>query len=252
MEDPHARRSLDFRYVDSRLSLALLKHNHGLDKTVLELGLQVQLSPRRNVGHIHVDRWHTLITSHTAPQPQPSLTTEYTPRERGTLTKPSSTPQPASQSQTPLPPVAATPGTTEKQAEAEKEAEKDAGPDPNTLPPARAPPSHPSIDPTAVGVMDGRSILEVDLNALAEKPWRRPGSDISDWFNYGFDEISWEAYCYRRREFGDIASMLKNNVQVSIWLRNEPSPFFICTRLRTSLVCLKTNSLDCLRRCARW
>ncbi len=96
----------------------------------------------------------------------------------------------------------------------EKQAAKDEGPDPNTLPSARAPPSHPSIDPNAPGVMDGRSILEVDLNALAEKPWRRPGSDISDWFNYGFDEISWEAYCYRRREFGELANMLKSNVVV--------------------------------------
>ncbi|RPD64624.1 Fip1-domain-containing protein [Lentinus tigrinus ALCF2SS1-6] len=146
-------------------------------------------------------------------QPPPSLTTEYTPRERGTLTKQSSTPQPVSQSQTPLPPVAATPGTTEKlAAEAEKQESKDAGPDPNTLPPAKAPPSHPSINPSAPGMFDGRSILEVDLNALADKPWRRPGSDISDWFNYGFDEISWEAYCYRRRELGDLAGMLKNNV----------------------------------------
>ncbi|TFK89871.1 hypothetical protein K466DRAFT_6949 [Polyporus arcularius HHB13444] len=154
----------------------------------------------------------TLSTPQRAPQP--SLTTEYTPRERGTLTKQSSsTPQPASQAQTPLPPVAATPGTTEKlAAEGEKQESKDAGPDPNTLPPATAPPSHPSINPSAPGIFDGRSILELDLNALADKPWRRPGSDISDWFNYGFDEISWEAYCYRRRELSDLAGMLKNNV----------------------------------------
>ena len=123
------------------------------------------------------------------PQPQPSLTTEYTPRERGGATKLPSTPQSSQTAQTPLPPVAATPGTTEKIAEGEKEAAKDSGPDPSTLPPATAPPSHPSINPSVPGTFDGRSILEVDLNALAEKPWRRPGSDISDWFNYGFDEL---------------------------------------------------------------
>jgi hypothetical protein len=49
---------------------------------------------------------------------------------------------------------------------------------------------------------------------MAEKPWRRPGSDISDWFNYGFDEISWEAYCYRRRDLGEMANVLKTNVIV--------------------------------------
>ena len=52
------------------------------------------------------------------------------------------------------------------------------------------------------------------MAALAEKAWRRPGSDLSDWFNYGFDELSWEAYCYRRRELGDLAAVLKTNVVV--------------------------------------
>ncbi|KAI9066452.1 hypothetical protein FKP32DRAFT_1684398 [Trametes sanguinea] len=149
------------------------------------------------------------------PQQQPSLTTEYTPRERGSVGKQlSSTPQPSQQTaQPPLPALAATPGATERLQEGEKEAAaQDEGPDPNTLPPARAPPSHPSIDPTVTGTIDGRSILDYDLNAMAEKPWRRPGSDLSDWFNYGFDEISWEAYCYRRREMGELAAMLKSNV----------------------------------------
>lgn len=92
------------------------------------------------------------------------------------------------------------------------------GPDPSTLPPALAPPSHPTIDPTVAGSLDGRSILDVDLGAMAEKPWRRPGSDISDWFNYGFDEISWEAYCYRRRDLGELGNVLKVNVMVCAFL----------------------------------
>lgn len=97
------------------------------------------------------------------------------------------------------------------------------GPDPSTLPPVTAPPSHPSINPAIPGTLDGRSILEVDLAALSEKPWRRPGSDLSDWFNYGFDEISWEAYCYRRRELGEVASVLKNNVLVRHLRFNLPT-----------------------------
>ena len=88
------------------------------------------------------------------------------------------------------------------------------GVDPSTLPVAKAPSSHPQIDPDAPGTFDGRSILEIDLASLAEKGWRRPGSDISDWFNYGFDEISWEAYCHRRRDMGDLANVLKANVLV--------------------------------------
>ncbi|KAL4253602.1 FIP1 family protein [Abortiporus biennis] len=142
-------------------------------------------------------------------QPQPSLTTEYTPRERGGITKLSSTPQPSS--------LTGTSGSiadqkTSVSAEGESSTPVDSGPDPNTLPVATAPPSHPKIDPSIPGTLDGRSILEVDLNALSEKPWRRPGSDLSDWFNYGFDEISWEAYCYRRREIGELAAMIKGNV----------------------------------------
>lgn len=105
----------------------------------------------------------------------------------------------------------------------------DDGVDTSNLPPALAPPSHPQIDPAAVGSMDGRSILDVDLSALADKPWRKPGSDISDWFNYGFDEVSWEAYCYRRRDLGDLAHVLKTSVLARIILftflirRSKPS-----------------------------
>ena len=94
----------------------------------------------------------------------------------------------------------------------------DDGVDTSTLPPVHAPPSHPEIDPSTTGVFDGRSILELDLNAMAEKPWRRPGADISDWFNYGFDELSWETYCYRRRDLGEMANVLKTNVIVRHFL----------------------------------
>jgi len=130
-------------------------------------------------------------------KPPPQLTTEYTPHERGAPAK--SLPPPTSSA----PPVVP-PSTTDTRL--------DDGPDPSTLPPAPAPPSHPSVNPDLPGILDGRSILEVDLSAMAEKPWRRPGSDISDWFNYGFDEISWEAYCYRRRDLGELANVLKTNV----------------------------------------
>ena len=33
-----------------------------------------------------------------------------------------------------------------------------------------------------------------------DKPWRRPGSDISDYFNYGFDEFTWVSYCLKQQE----------------------------------------------------
>ncbi|KAF8963947.1 hypothetical protein BDZ97DRAFT_1904746 [Flammula alnicola] len=145
--------------------------------------------------------------------PQPSLTTEYTPIQRGGPPQSSTTPgqlQPTAEG-------AAAAGSTPSQAQLQVLREPanvppDDGIDTSTLPPVHAPPSHPAIDPSATGVFDGRSILELDLNAMADKPWRRPGSDISDYYNYGFDELSWEAYCYRRRDLGEIANVLKTNV----------------------------------------
>jgi pre-mRNA 3'-end-processing factor FIP1 len=138
-----------------------------------------------------------------------SLTTEYTPQKRRpSNVSPSDTvnPQPAPQSEKAsiqqTTPSAPTPFTQSKV-------------DTSTLPPVTAPSTHPSIDPTIPGVHEGRPIFEHDMDALADKPWRKPGSNISDWFNYGFDEISWEAYCYRRRQLGDDATVLRANVIVS-------------------------------------
>ncbi|KAF8499211.1 hypothetical protein F5888DRAFT_1888962 [Russula emetica] len=156
-------------------------------------------------------------TPQKVPAPGPSLTTEYTPRERGTPAKlpaaqppstgtPSSKPLATPNINSPVPTPAAVISTPDAKPNVED------GPDPTTFPPVTAPPSHPAIDTTATGMLEGRPVFEVDMAALADKAWRRPGSDISDWFNYGFDEISWEAYCYRRRELGDLAAVLKTNV----------------------------------------
>ncbi|KAL1669523.1 hypothetical protein GGF50DRAFT_95208 [Schizophyllum commune] len=144
----------------------------------------------------------------------PSLTTEYQPIQRGATTPSTQppAPQPISQSSsTPAPAAISQTATTTTPAQP-KDEPKDDGVDPNTLPPATRADSQPEIDPGAVGIFEGRPIIDLDLAALADKPWRRPGADLSDWFNYGFDEISWEAYCYRRRDLGELADVLKANV----------------------------------------
>ncbi|TDL20885.1 hypothetical protein BD410DRAFT_771928 [Rickenella mellea] len=147
-----------------------------------------------------------------APAPVTNLTTEYTPRERGTLDAPKrQTSQAASSVPDDSKSVSGTSAIARQHSQEESQHEDD-GPDPSTLPPATAPPSHPAINPAVPGILEGRSIFDVDVSNLAEKPWRRPGSDLSDWFNYGFDEISWEAYCYRRRDMGEMATVLKANV----------------------------------------
>lgn len=40
-----------------------------------------------------------------------------------------------------------------------------------------------------------RTILDVNIDAFEEKPWRHASADITDFFNYGFNEDSWKEYC---------------------------------------------------------
>ncbi|MEQ2251723.1 hypothetical protein ILYODFUR_014082 [Ilyodon furcidens] len=37
--------------------------------------------------------------------------------------------------------------------------------------------------------------LAQEVQPVEEKPWRKSGADISDYFNYGFNEESWKTYC---------------------------------------------------------
>jgi hypothetical protein len=41
-----------------------------------------------------------------------------------------------------------------------------------------------------------RAIYEIDIDtAFEEKPWKYPGADIVDYFNFGIDEEKWKDYC---------------------------------------------------------
>ena len=40
-----------------------------------------------------------------------------------------------------------------------------------------------------------RTIIDVNIDAFEWKPWRHPGADITDFFNFGLDEDSWKCYC---------------------------------------------------------
>lgn len=47
-----------------------------------------------------------------------------------------------------------------------------------------------------------KPITEIEIDAdLAEhtKPWRRPGTDMTDYFNYGFDEFTWSMYTQKQK-----------------------------------------------------
>lgn len=51
----------------------------------------------------------------------------------------------------------------------------------------------------SVGTINGQSAVEFNIEALEDKPWRKPGADITDYFNYGFNEETWRAYCERQK-----------------------------------------------------
>ncbi|GLG99930.1 Putative polyadenylation factor i complex subunit fip1 [Gryllus bimaculatus] len=51
----------------------------------------------------------------------------------------------------------------------------------------------------AVGTINGVPAHEYNLDSLEDKPWRKPGADITDYFNYGFNEETWRAYCERQK-----------------------------------------------------
>ncbi|XP_027364496.1 uncharacterized protein LOC113871598 [Abrus precatorius] len=38
-------------------------------------------------------------------------------------------------------------------------------------------------------------IFDVNIDTLMEKPWKVPGVDITDYFNFGFDDRTWKLYC---------------------------------------------------------
>ncbi|XP_008790389.2 FIP1[V]-like protein [Phoenix dactylifera] len=40
-----------------------------------------------------------------------------------------------------------------------------------------------------------KTIFDIDIESFEEKPWRHPGVDISDFFNFGLDEDKWKDYC---------------------------------------------------------
>ncbi|KAI8622750.1 Fip1 motif-domain-containing protein [Chytriomyces sp. MP71] len=66
-----------------------------------------------------------------------------------------------------------------------------------------------AIDINLVGQIDGKDLFDVDLDGLDDKPWRKPGADITDYFNFGFNEVSWRAYCNKQKSIREEALMQK-------------------------------------------
>lgn len=52
----------------------------------------------------------------------------------------------------------------------------------------------------SVGSIAGQPAFEFAIENIEDKPWRKPGADITDYFNYGFNEETWRAYCERQKK----------------------------------------------------
>lgn len=63
-------------------------------------------------------------------------------------------------------------------------------------------------------------MYEFNLDSIEDKPWRKPGADITDYFNYGFNEDTWKAYCEKQRKL-----RIDNNVAPNVKVR---SYIYIC------------------------
>ena len=49
-------------------------------------------------------------------------------------------------------------------------------------------------------MINDKPIYDLDLAQMEDRPWRKPGADITDYFNYGFTEETWNLYCERQKK----------------------------------------------------
>lgn len=77
-----------------------------------------------------------------------------------------------------------------------------------------------TANPNWPGVNKPITLLDIDAD-LAEnsKLWRLPGTDQTDFFNYGFDEYTWTQYCVRQQNMaGTIAQQRDEDIQLKAML----------------------------------
>ncbi|KAJ8266056.1 hypothetical protein GJAV_G00125400 [Gymnothorax javanicus] len=79
-------------------------------------------------------------------------------------------------------------------------------------PSAKLPPK--GVDLELMGMNGLEAEPEVEADIFEDKPWRKPGADLSDYFNYGFNEETWKAYCEKQRR-------LQLGLEPSITLTSE-------------------------------
>lgn len=58
-------------------------------------------------------------------------------------------------------------------------------------------------------VIPENNIYDFDLDTIKDKPWLKPGADLTDYFNYGFTEKTWKKYCEIQRANRDFVEREK-------------------------------------------
>ncbi|GAB2232650.1 hypothetical protein Drorol1_Dr00011692 [Drosera rotundifolia] len=65
-----------------------------------------------------------------------------------------------------------------------------------------------------------KTIFEVDIDSFEEKPWKYPGIDLSDYFNFGLNEDTWKEYS-KQLEQTRLESTMQSRIRVYERGRNE-------------------------------
>jgi len=86
--------------------------------------------------------------------------------------------------------------------------------------------SKDKIDMDGQPTINGTMIYDLDLATMEDKPWQKPGADITDYFNYGFNEETWNSYCERQRklraEYGGNQKEVNRAITSSININFNP------------------------------
>lgn len=79
-----------------------------------------------------------------------------------------------------------------------------------------APTQTKGIELETPGLINGTPTHLFEIGDLKdeEKPWLQPGADITDYFNYGFTEETWIAYCLKQKRLRSENNILKSSIQI--------------------------------------
>ncbi|KAI9140469.1 Fip1 motif-domain-containing protein [Paraphysoderma sedebokerense] len=119
---------------------------------------------------------------------------------------------------------------SQQSAESGPSATTEATPESVTVTPSAPAPSG-GVDVNAVASYEGTSLLDLDIDSFEDKPWRKPGADITDYFNYGFTEHTWKVYIARqkaiREEYSEkkIEQEEQQKAQAAASPPNRPGPY---------------------------